>query len=304
MTTTTGPKSEAQSAMHTILTVDRKRLLDTLRACAPAMSAEETRYYMCGIRCEVNKGTITLIATDGHRLVSGDVAASIVTGPMHPATWERKSILAGIKWLSTTAKNSQKIAISLGSSATFEGENGARCSISHINAVYPDWRRVVPEWSQYDNIATMDRLALCKALKSVIAMPRGQRSPDRIVEHNGHALRLLSNGQATHLERSISTVTRRTEDYRCTVQRGKRRGQTEMRRKWHVADETVATKTTSVSAVAVGTDFLVGVNAVYFYDLVARGGKTVHVAVGDQSGGPIRIDCGDDITRVLMSMRI
>lgn len=71
--------------------VDRKELCDALKATVYAVSEEETRYYLCGVRfCNGPEGGAVAVATDGHRMVEYDLLDVFPAGlPFRPFTLPR-----------------------------------------------------------------------------------------------------------------------------------------------------------------------------------------------------------------------
>lgn len=108
-----------------------------LKAVATAASTEQTRYYLNGVNLQVANGYATMIATNGHILMGvqhatdGDACSCIIP-------------LALIKSLKLDRKAGDMAEFS------FDGKDisiryaGNVYGSGAIDAVFPDWRRVVP----------------------------------------------------------------------------------------------------------------------------------------------------------------
>ena len=108
-----------------------------LKAVATAASTEQTRYYLNGVHLHVANGFATMVATNGHILMGfqhvtdGDACACIIP-------------LALIKSLKLDRKAGDMAEFS------FDGKDisiryaGNVYGSGAIDAVFPDWRRVVP----------------------------------------------------------------------------------------------------------------------------------------------------------------
>lgn len=124
--------------------LDACALADDLRAVSPAMSAEETRYYLMGMLWHVAEQKLRLAATDGHRL-------HLVTRPLPHGLSELPESIVPRKAIAVLA---EMLSLQPGVE-TVECEFGATRARFTVGAVtlvtrtidgtYPDYKRVIPE---------------------------------------------------------------------------------------------------------------------------------------------------------------
>lgn len=118
--------------------------LRAIKACAFAMSNEETRYYIKGVNLEIAPHGIVTCATDGHRLLAfhaGDIAPE--SAP--------ESVISIIIPSDTVKK--LKIKRNVYNALLRDMGAGMWCleygneyfSFKPIEASFPDWRRVLPK---------------------------------------------------------------------------------------------------------------------------------------------------------------
>jgi DNA polymerase-3 subunit beta len=171
-------------------------MLILIKTIKPAISTEDTRYYLGGMFFEpLGEGKMCVVATDGHRLHTmnvksdGILAINTATKVIVPA----KTISVVEKWLTPLMC---KLAKSAGGPATLfvEMGNGGinfRCGTTVvrskvIDGTFPDWRRVVPktkrkdpkdlEEAVNDKVVQIESSDFEDALK-IVSAKRGSHSP-------------------------------------------------------------------------------------------------------------------------------
>jgi DNA polymerase III subunit beta len=124
-----------------------------------AMAQQDIRYYLNGLLMIVEAGTVTVVATDGHRLA----LASLKTdqdAPRHEVIVPRKAVLELIKLLSES-DDPVRIDV-LGNQVRFSF--GATLLVSKVvDGKFPDYKRVIP--AGYQNRLEIDRQVLLHALQ-------------------------------------------------------------------------------------------------------------------------------------------
>lgn len=124
-----------------------------------AMAQQDIRYYLNGLLMIVEAGTLTVVATDGHRLA----LASLQTdqdAPRHEVIVPRKAVLELIKLLSES-EDLVRIEV-LGNQVRFSF--GATLLVSKVvDGKFPDYKRVIP--AGYQNRLEIDRQVLLHALQ-------------------------------------------------------------------------------------------------------------------------------------------
>lgn len=153
----------------TSVTVNRKELLKALTAVKVAVSREQARYYMNGVLLQVRGEVVNVVATDGHRLIHGEVKCSKARHNVECIVDDRRvkgrmRALTGLKILIETLKGWRAQFIDLAISADACSVNGHRVDV--IESTYPDWTRVLPQTDtvQGSIIMPVEQVkAFCKA---------------------------------------------------------------------------------------------------------------------------------------------
>lgn len=164
-------------------TMSAPTLRRMLQATSPAISTEETRYYLNGIFFHVHadRGALKLrsVATDGHRLVSATVdlpdGAEWLQMDRHTAgvIIPRKTVALVLAELKRKAAP-ETVAIDVGAAwIRFTiGESVITSKI--IDGTFPDYCRVIPAGN--DKVATVDRKAFGAMVKAVSTVSQRGRA--------------------------------------------------------------------------------------------------------------------------------
>jgi DNA polymerase-3 subunit beta len=113
-----------------------------LARLAPAMSKEETRYYLRGICFDVTEGELRLVATDGHRMSIIARGNAVDCGDMAPIAPDR-----AIQGIAAMLKGEESAAINVHALHGEAVAGSKRLAFKLIDGSFPDWRRVVPSLS-------------------------------------------------------------------------------------------------------------------------------------------------------------
>jgi DNA polymerase-3 subunit beta len=139
-----------------------------------AVSAEKTRYYLCGINLANDDGQLAATSTDGHRLVHVKSAAIFGTS--------NRNIIVPSSACRTIAKTFAKTGATICTDGVklTAASNGTTVSTKLIDAKYPSWERTVTPPSPIgaavavkDITAAVDRLAAAGRQPVV----RGDKNP-------------------------------------------------------------------------------------------------------------------------------
>jgi DNA polymerase III sliding clamp (beta) subunit (PCNA family) len=146
--------------------IDYLEFHSALARVAPAMSREETRYYLCGVCLDFRGDHLVLVATDGHRLhkveihEAGKPVAKPVDAILPPGFV--KQILS----IKPSVRSTITVTISKGKvSAAVQGYS---LTADLVDGTYPDWRKVIPneKVSSYLALNVDYMLDLLKAAKA------------------------------------------------------------------------------------------------------------------------------------------
>jgi len=148
---------EARDASKT-LTLPQKALKDALRLVQFAMAVQDIRYYLNGVLFSVDKDTLRVVATDGHRLSFASQSIGGDHGNVE-AILPRKTVLELIKLL---GDGDEPVSLAIGA-------NQVRFSLGDIEIVskivegkFPDYAKVIP--TTHKNRVALDRGTLAQSL--------------------------------------------------------------------------------------------------------------------------------------------
>ena len=129
------PRPSPPHAGTVNLEFDAAAFLAALRRTAPAMSTEQTRFYLCGVFLSEGR----LCATDGHRLALHTIAADVPATPdviiPSAAVTRLIALLRGIAGSLAVAVSATQIAFST---------PGWTLTSKLVDGQFPDYRRVLP----------------------------------------------------------------------------------------------------------------------------------------------------------------
>lgn len=123
------------------LTLSRQQLRKLLDDTAFSMANQDVRYYLNGLLFEVDNGTLTAVATDGHRLAMSTLPLPAVAGQQKQIIIPRKGVLEIMRLL---ANDEQLVTLSLGQNHIRLNDNSFSFSSKLIDGRFPDYRRVLP----------------------------------------------------------------------------------------------------------------------------------------------------------------
>ncbi|WP_423187971.1 DNA polymerase III subunit beta [Alishewanella sp. d11] len=123
------------------LTLSRQQLRKLLDDTAFSMANQDVRYYLNGLLFEVDNGTLTAVATDGHRLAMSTLPLPAVAGQQKQIIIPRKGVLEIMRLL---ANDEQLVTLSLGQNHIRLIDSSFSFSSKLIDGRFPDYRRVLP----------------------------------------------------------------------------------------------------------------------------------------------------------------
>lgn len=123
------------------LSLSRQQLRKLLDDTAFSMANQDVRYYLNGLLFEVDNGTLTAVATDGHRLAMSTLPLPAVAGQQKQIIIPRKGVLEIMRLL---ANDEQLVSLSLGQNHIRLSDSSFSFSSKLIDGRFPDYRRVLP----------------------------------------------------------------------------------------------------------------------------------------------------------------
>ena len=148
---------EAKDASKT-LTLPQKALKQALGLVQFAMAVQDIRYYLNGVLFSVDKDTLRVVATDGHRLSFASQQLDGDHGSVE-AILPRKTVLELIKLLSDT---DDPVSLAIGSNQVRFTFGGLEIVSKIVEGKFPDYQKVIP--TAHKNRVELDRVALAQSL--------------------------------------------------------------------------------------------------------------------------------------------
>jgi DNA polymerase-3 subunit beta len=160
---------------------------DTIKALLLIAPKSDIRYYLNGVCVDVRAGTVTLVATDGHRLLAVPVSADNVESATDGQYIIPRDTLDAVK-PAKYGKSAAPITVEIvDARITITGATTATSPT--VDGRFPDWRRVTPtsannEPAQYqpEYIAAFGKIGELFGGKNVKC----------VIHHNGDAFTLVT----------------------------------------------------------------------------------------------------------------
>ena len=140
------------------LTLPQKALKDALGLVQFAMAVQDIRYYLNGVLFSVDKDTLRVVATDGHRLSFASRALDGDHGNVE-AILPRKTVLELIKLLGDT---DEPVSLAIGSNQVRFSFGGIEIVSKIVEGKFPDYQKVIP--TTHKNRVSLDRTTLAQSL--------------------------------------------------------------------------------------------------------------------------------------------
>lgn len=143
-----------------ILTLDGKVFSGLLRSVFFAAADSDVRYYLNGVLLALTPGTLTLTATDGHRL------ATISTALEHGL--EEAAYIVPYKTVEALLKLGEgEVTLTLHRTQLMVDAGTKRAVSKLIDGKYPEYTRVIPTREAHPGAITVQRQALLRGLQRV-----------------------------------------------------------------------------------------------------------------------------------------
>lgn len=161
--------------------------LNLLKAAALCASQDTTRYYLNGVEVRCKENTLTITATDGHRLISFRPPASFEDAL--PLPFSVIVPLDIIKALKVTKKAPEGDLI-VRPDGTCEIKYQGRSTIFQpIDGSFPDWKRVVP--TKVDGAVAHFNAHYLADFAKINDMYRDDKAKCLLIGHNGNGPALV-----------------------------------------------------------------------------------------------------------------
>ena len=159
------PLVQEAAAFGPAFSVPQKVLKELLGQVSFAMAVQDIRYYLNGILFVAEGNTLSLVATDGHRLAFASAELDVDVGIKQEVILPRKTVLELQRLLSDVGgENQPRIEMQFANNQakfTFGG-------MELVEGKFPDYNRVIPR--NHSNSITLGRTPLLASLQRTAIM--------------------------------------------------------------------------------------------------------------------------------------
>ena len=181
------------SKYATSFEVEPKQLAAAIGFASPAMSTEETRYYLNGIFIHTVAETdgIRLVACDGHQLRRIDIRIASGSPAMSDAIMPRKIANLLAKMLD---RHTTPLTIKLSSNMIHVDLGSTTLTSKLIDGTYPDYSRTIPTDRRQTLNASGAELARAAGATTAMGAMDGQKVRVIVLNMSAHEARLTASG--------------------------------------------------------------------------------------------------------------
>ena len=188
---------EAKDASKT-LTLPQKSLKHALGLVQFAMAVQDIRYYLNGVLFSVDKDTLRVVATDGHRLSYAAETLGSDHGTVE-AILPRKTVLELIKLL---GDNDDPVSLAIGSNQVRFTFGGLEIVSKIVEGKFPDYQKVIP--AAHKNRIELDRVALAQSLNRAAILSNEKIRGVRLVFTKDALSIICTNNEQEEAEEGIA----------------------------------------------------------------------------------------------------
>jgi DNA polymerase-3 subunit beta len=164
--------------------VSLKTLLDKT---AFAMANQDVRYYLNGLLFDFHDGTLSTVATDGHRLAMCDLGADLGLADDRQLIVPRKGVLEMTRMLSDTE---DLVELAIGKNHVRLVKDSTVFTSKLIDGRFPEYRAVVPKGT--DRHIRLDRQSFTQALQRAAILSNEKYRGVRL-EATGTSLKIIAH---------------------------------------------------------------------------------------------------------------
>jgi DNA polymerase III subunit beta len=190
---------EAKDASKT-LTLPQKSLRHALGLVQFAMAVQDIRYYLNGVLFSVDKDTLRVVATDGHRLSFAAESLGSDHGSVE-AILPRKTVLELIKLLGDT---DDPVSLAIGANQVRFSFGGLEIVSKIVEGKFPDYQKVIP--TAHKNRIELDRVALAQSLNRAAILSNEKIRGVRLVFTKDALSIICTNNEQEEAEESLAVA--------------------------------------------------------------------------------------------------
>ncbi len=144
-----------------VIQVKRVQLKELIENTSFSMGNQDIRAYLNGLYFEVDQNSITVVATDGHRLSIGEIKQSNNLANKKTVILPRKAVLELTKLLNKNDHN--EVDIHLSEHYFYLNSDNTTIISRLIDGNFPNYSQVIP--TDFENTIVIDRLEFLTALQ-------------------------------------------------------------------------------------------------------------------------------------------
>lgn len=184
------PLVQESAAFGPVFAVPQKTLKDLLGQVSFAMAVQDIRYYLNGILFVAEGKTLSLVATDGHRLAFASATLDVEV-PKQEVILPRKTVIELQRLLSDAGgENQPHIEMQFANNQAKFTFGGMEFVTKLVEGKFPDYNRVIPR--NHTNSVTLGRAPLLASLQRTAIMTSDKFKGVRLNLEPG-TLRVASN---------------------------------------------------------------------------------------------------------------
>jgi DNA polymerase-3 subunit beta len=188
---------EAKDASRT-LQLPQKALKQALGLVQFAMAVQDIRYYLNGVLFSVDRNTLRVVATDGHRLSFASQDLGSDHGSVE-AILPRKTVIELIKLLGDT---DDPVSIAMGSNQVRFAFAGIEIVSKIVEGKFPDYQKVIP--TQHKNQVSIDRATLAQSLNRAAILSNEKIRGVRLVFTKNALSIICTNNEQEEAEEGLA----------------------------------------------------------------------------------------------------
>ncbi|WP_428086767.1 DNA polymerase III subunit beta [Candidatus Thioglobus sp.] len=183
-----------------VIKINRKQLREIIENTSFSMGNQDIRAYLNGLYFEVNQNSITIVATDGHRLSIGEVKQDNNLTDKKTVILPRKAVLELSKILNKNEHN--EVEIHLSDNYFYLASNDITLISRLIDGNFPNYSQVLP--TDFENTILIDRLEFLNSLQQASIFVEERTKGVKLVFKNSQ-LNIFTHSERGQAKTQIST---------------------------------------------------------------------------------------------------
>jgi DNA polymerase-3 subunit beta len=180
------------------LELPQRALKQALGMVQFAMAVQDIRYYLNGVLFSVEKETLRVVATDGHRLSFASRSLGAEHGSVE-AILPRKTVIELIKLL---ADSDDPVSIAIGANQVRFAFSGIEIVSKIVEGKFPDYQKVIP--TGHRNRVTLEREVLARSLNRAAILSNDKIRGVRLVFTKNALSIICTNNEQEEAEEGLA----------------------------------------------------------------------------------------------------